>query len=427
MLPGSGERHHCPGLLRCVSLCLMSLITGPVSDRSVSQQQVAVLLVSASFEVRRALRERLVPERWAVREAESGADALEKLLEAETDVLLLDTRLPDLRPEEFRELVRTQFPELQMLTVNGPEEQDQGRVAAGRPEEARVAGELAELLRFGEHGVMGASARGLPVAGFRTEPLPSGLRAAGATAEGWQGMVGGSAAMQRVYYAARLVAKRDTSVLISGESGTGKDLVARGIHVVSAREKQPYVVINCAAIPETLLESELFGYTKGSFTGAVQSRIGRIHAAHGGTLFLDEIGEMPLPLQSKLLRFLEGGEVQRIGDTDVLKVDVRVIAATNADLKRMAGENRFREDLYYRLAVFPIRLPPLRERMEDLPSLVASFMARFAPGVGVSAEAQTLLQGHSWPGNVRELRNALERASLFAEGAREIRAEDVVL
>lgn len=392
-----------------------------------SQQQVAVLLVSASDEVRRTLRERLSPERWAVREARSGSDALEKLLDAETEVLLLDTRLPDLRPEEFRELVRAQFPELQVLTLNGPEAQG-GEDAGERPGATRLAGELTELLRFGGGLAAGASVGGgLPVADLRTGLLPSGLRSAGATAEGWQGMVGGSAAMQRVYYAARLVARRDTTVLISGESGTGKDLVARGIHVVSAREKQPYVVINCAAIPEALLESELFGYTKGSFTGAVQSRIGRIHAAHGGTLFLDEIGEMPLPLQSKLLRFLEQGEVQRIGDTDVLKVDVRVIAATNADLKRMSAENRFREDLYYRLAVFPIRLPPLRERMEDLAALVATFLARFAPGVGVSEEARALLHGHDWPGNVRELRNVLERASLFAEGAGEIRAEDVVL
>lgn len=397
----------------------MSFFTGPVSDSAVSQP-MAVLLVSASFAVRQTLRERLSPERWAVREAESGADALEKLLEGETDVLLLDSRLPDLRPDEFRELVRAQFPELSLLTVN-PEG---GRQEAEDEQPGRHLGELSELLRFGVADVEPGSASDLPRPGARAGDGP---RPAGLAPQIWQGMVGGSAAMQRVFYAARLVAKRDTGVLISGESGTGKDLVARAIHVVSAREKQPFVVINCAAIPEALLEAELFGYTKGSFTGAVQSRIGRIHAAHGGTLFLDEIGEMPLPLQSKLLRFLEGGEVQRIGDPDVLKVDVRVVAATNADLKRMAAENRFREDLYYRLAVFPIRLPPLRERMEDLPALVESFLGRFAPGVRVSAEAWALLEGHTWPGNVRELRNVLERASLYAEGAGEIRAEDVVL
>ena len=408
----------------------MSLSSGPVSDRS---QRVAVLLVSPSVEVRRTLRERLSAERWAVRDAESGADALEKLLDAETDVVLLDTRLPDLRPEEFCELVREQFPGLQLLTLNGPDGQggeaahDGGWPTPSAP--TRLAGELADLLRMDGGGALPGPASRLPeMPGRSVGSQTGGARpVGGATSAGWQGMVGASAAMQRVYYASRLVAKRDTSVLITGESGTGKDLVARGIHQVSARNRQPYVVINCAAIPEALLESELFGYTKGAFTGAVQSRMGRIHAAHGGTLFLDEIGDMPLPLQSKLLRFLEGGEVQRIGDTDVLKVDVRVIAATNADLKRMSAENRFREDLYYRLAVFPIRLPPLRERMEDLDALVASFLERFAPGVGVSAEARSLLDGHPWPGNVRELRNVLERASLFAEGAGEIRAEDVML
>ncbi len=407
----------------------MSLSSGSVSDRPGRSQRVAVLLVSPSFEVRRTLCERLSAERWAVREAESGADALEKLLDAETEVVLLDTRLPDLRPEEFQELVRAQFPGLQLLTLNGPygEAAGDGGVPT-RSAPTRLAGELAELLQMGGGAALPGLVSGPEMPGRSVGPQTGGARpVGGATAGGWQGMVGGSAAMQRVYYAARLVAKRDTSVLITGESGTGKDLVARGIHQVSARDKQPYVVINCAAIPEALLESELFGYTKGAFTGAVQSRMGRIHAAHGGTLFLDEIGEMPLLLQSKLLRFLEGGEVQRIGDTDVLKVDVRVIAATNADLKRMSAENRFREDLYYRLAVFPIRLPPLRERMEDLPALVATFLERFAPGMAVSAEARALLEGHPWPGNVRELRNVLERASLFAEGAGEIRAEDVVL
>jgi transcriptional regulator with GAF, ATPase, and Fis domain len=186
-------------------------------------------------------------------------------------------------------------------------------------------------------------------------------------------------------------------------------------------------IINCAAIPEPLLEAELFGYTKGAFTGAVQSRIGRIHAAHGGTLFLDEIGDMPYPLQSKILRFLEQGEVQRIGGNDTLKVDVRVVAATNADLKKLAKESLFREDLYYRLAVFPIKLPPLRERMEDLDSLMESFLARFCPGVSMSSEARQILSEHNWPGNVRELRNVLERASLFAESQSEIRGEDIVL
>jgi transcriptional regulator with PAS, ATPase and Fis domain len=216
-------------------------------------------------------------------------------------------------------------------------------------------------------------------------------------------------------------------VLVTGESGTGKDLIAQEIHLISPRRKQPFIVVNCSAIPEPLLEAELFGYTKGSFTGAVQSRIGRIHAAHGGTLFLDEIGDMPLSLQSKILRFLEQGEVQRLGGNDNLKVDVRVVAATNADLKKLISQQLFREDLYYRLAVFPIHLPPLRERMSDLEQLVEAFVAKFQPGILVSREAMEVLAQHSWPGNVRELRNVIERATILMGSGHEIKPEHIVL
>jgi transcriptional regulator with GAF, ATPase, and Fis domain len=231
--------------------------------------------------------------------------------------------------------------------------------------------------------------------------------------------------MQRTYALTRMVAVRDTTVLITGESGTGKDLVAQEIHLISPRRKQPFVVVNCSAIPEALLEAELFGYAKGSFTGAVQSRIGRIHAAHGGTLFLDEIGDMPLSLQSKMLRFLEQGEVQRLGGNDNLKVDVRVVAATNADLKKMIAEHRFRDDLYYRLSVFPIQLPPLRERMSDLDELAVAFAAKFNPGVSLSREALQTLMQHTWPGNVRELRNSIERASILVGSGPEIKPEHI--
>lgn len=440
-------------------------------DRATSPRSVAVLVVSAAVELRALVRERLSgwrggesrrgsgemdrPEPDAgltLREATSGADALEKLMDASCDVLLLDAALPDLRPGEFRELVGAEWPEVQILGLPV-----MGGVSGGEgAEPSWLLREIGEVLRGrgGEQGAIGQGAdvalqaageggrlRGAEVAAGAEgeEPILGAARGTGPRTEqgggvgrarvggGWQGMVGGSDAMQRVYRSVRLVARRDTSVLVEGESGTGKDLVAQAVHAASGRAKQPFVVINCAAIPEALLEAELFGYTKGAFTGAVQSRIGRIHAAHGGTLFLDEIGEMPLPLQSKLLRFLEQGEVQRIGGSDTLKVDVRVVAATNAGLKKLAGTGGFREDLYYRLAVFPIRLPPLRERMEDLPALVELFLERFAPGMRVSAGAWARLQGHSWPGNVRELRNVMERASLYAEGAPEIGAEDVEL
>ena len=233
--------------------------------------------------------------------------------------------------------------------------------------------------------------------------------------------------MQRVYRLTEMVARTETTVLITGESGTGKDLVAQAIHMVSPRAKHPFAVVNCAAIPEALLEAELFGYAKGAFTGAMQSRIGRIHAAHGGTLFLDEIGDMPLSLQSKILRFLEQGEVQRLGGNDNLKVDVRVVAATNADLKTLSQQKLFREDLYYRLAVFPVQLPPLREREGDLRSLTEAFVTKFCPGVRVTPEVFNLLSAHTWPGNVRELRNTMERAAILLDGERVMTAQHILL
>jgi transcriptional regulator with GAF, ATPase, and Fis domain len=242
-----------------------------------------------------------------------------------------------------------------------------------------------------------------------------------------RGMIGDSEPMQRTWAVTRMVAARNTTVLITGESGTGKDLLAQEIHLISTRRSQPFIVVNCSAIPETLLEAELFGFTKGSFTGAMQSRIGRIHAAHGGTLFLDEIGDMPFSLQSKILRFLEQGEVQRLGGNDNLKVDVRVVAATNSDLKKMVANQQFREDLYYRLAVFPIHLPPLRERMDDLEELALSFAARFLPGVLLSRSALEVLAQYNWPGNIRELRNAIERATILVGSENEIKAEHIML
>jgi transcriptional regulator with PAS, ATPase and Fis domain len=240
-------------------------------------------------------------------------------------------------------------------------------------------------------------------------------------------MVGDSPAMRHVYDLTHKVAPRDTTVLITGESGTGKDLIAQAVHGISPRRKSPFIVVNCAAIPEALLEAELFGYAKGAFTGALQSRIGRIHAAQGGTLFLDEIGDMPLSLQSKILRFLEQGEVQRLGSNDNLKVDVRVVAATNVGLTQMVKDKLFREDLYYRLAVFPIRLAPLRERQQDLTKLAHFFTGKFAPGVELTEDAIAALYRHDWPGNVRELRNAIERASIMAGTERVITAAEILI
>ena len=233
--------------------------------------------------------------------------------------------------------------------------------------------------------------------------------------------------MQRVYALTHMVAARETTVLITGESGTGKDLVAQAIHQISPRRQAPYVVVNCAAIPEALLESELFGYAKGAFTGAMQSRIGRVHAAQGGTLFLDEIGDMPLALQSKILRFVEQGEVQRLGSNENMRVDVRVVAATNADLPSLVKQKLFREDLYFRLAIFPIKLSPLREREQDVAILAKFFVNKFCPGSLLTDEAIAVLENHRWPGNVRELRNVIERASIMAGSADKITANDIHL
>jgi DNA-binding NtrC family response regulator len=230
-------------------------------------------------------------------------------------------------------------------------------------------------------------------------------------------MVGNAACMLEVSRRVRLVAPRMTPVLIEGPTGSGKELVAEALHRLSSRSRKAFVAINCAAIPESLLEAELFGHTRGAFTGAVQGRTGRIEAADGGTLFLDEIGEMPLGLQSKLLRFVECGELQRVGDNETVRVDVRIIAATHRPLAAQAQTGGFRSDLYYRLAVFLIRTPALLEHQEDLPLLIEHFfekMGRDAPMKRVDEGALAKLLAHDWPGNVRELEHVLERGAILA-------------
>jgi len=241
--------------------------------------------------------------------------------------------------------------------------------------------------------------------------------------DSFEGMLGNSSSMQAVFESIRKVATTDAPVLLLGESGTGKEMVAQAIHQRSARKGGPFAAINCSAIPETLLESELFGHEKGAFTGAHVQRKGRIENANGGTLFLDEIGEIPLPLQVKLLRFLQEQRIERVGGRQEIQVDARVIAATNADLKRGLTEATFREDLYYRLAVVQITLPPLREREGDILLLAQSFLQQFAAqsgkaGLAFRPEALRAMQQHSWPGNVRELQNRVRRAVIMSEGKR---------
>jgi len=376
---------------------------------------IDVFVVSSNGRLRQELQEKLGPPRWNVLHAAGGAEALKMLQHhgADDGVLLLDPQLPDLDANEFHEIVRDRFPNTQVMMVNA----HTGQLLVGSASPTPVSRKLADAVN--RHGSL------------RTAPIPIPVNEnPRIVTEGrvkLRSMIGNSEPMMRTYTLTRMVAARDTTVLVTGESGTGKDMIAQEIHLISPRRNQPFVIVNCSAIPETLLEAELFGYTKGSFTGAVQSRIGRIHAAHGGTLFLDEIGDMPLSLQSKILRFLEQGEVQRLGGNENLKVDVRVIAATNADLKKRIAEGQFREDLYYRLAVFPIQLPPLRDRMSDIEELAAAFASRFHPGVSLSRAALDVLSQHSWPGNVRELRNAIERATILIGSEDEIKPEHVLL
>jgi DNA-binding NtrC family response regulator len=384
-----------------------------LQNRREDSVAVHILLVSGNTSFREQLRDRLAPLRWDLAEAQSGSEALELLhTQAETQVLLLDPILPDLLPAEFCGMVRQRYPNIEILTMNT----NTGHVLVGSSSPTPFASQLAELLYQGT-----ASPALKPPA-----PAPEYQRNS-KSGPGLRGMVGDSPVMQMAYSLVHMVAPRDTTVLITGESGTGKDLIAQAVHMISPRQKSPFIVVNCAAIPEALLEAELFGYAKGSFTGAVQSRIGRIHAAHGGTLFLDEIGDMPLSLQSKILRFVEQGEVQRIGSNDNLRVDVRVVAATNAGLPSLVKQKLFREDLYYRLAVFPIRLAPLRERQNDVESLAHFFASKFCPGVKVTPEAIAVLYKHDWPGNVRELRNVMERASILLGSEREISAKEILL
>ncbi len=237
----------------------------------------------------------------------------------------------------------------------------------------------------------------------------------------FSGLIGDSPRMQTVYEMIEKIFDIDSTVLITGESGTGKELIAKTIHFSSSRSQQPFVPLNCAAIPRDLLESELFGHEKGAFTGALNTRIGRFELARGGTLFLDEIGELDISLQGKILRVMQGKEFERVGGTKTIKVDVRIITATNKDLEQAIAEGKFREDLFYRLNVIPIHLPPLRERVEDIPLLVDFFKKEFAkkrkkPPLKITAPAMQCLIGYYWPGNVRELENLLERLSILVAG-----------
>ena len=329
------------------------------------------------------------------------------------DVVVTDLRMPGLTGLEVLRHATKRFPDVPVvvLTAFGTVE---GAVEAVRAGASDFLLKPVEIPRL-----RAAVFKALKERGMRREI--ERLREEAGRPTGIEGIVGASRAMEEVLRKIRLVAPTRMNVLITGESGTGKELVARGVHRLSPRADRPFLPLNCAAIPETLLESELFGYEKGAFTGAIASRPGKFENAEGGTLFLDEIGDVPASIQAKLLRAIEQKEVTRVGGSQVLRADVRIIAATNQDLKERVEAKAFREDLYYRLNVFRISVPPLRERREDIPRLCDHFLESIGkendiPPKRLSPAALKCLLAYRWPGNVRQLRNALETATLIAQG-----------
>jgi DNA-binding NtrC family response regulator len=389
----------------------MSVMSLPVFSHPFSASGGA-LIASPSSVLRQQILHRLNGRCRPVHQASGGADALAKLETGEWQVLFLDRRLPDLNAEEVIAISQQRFPGIQVVLLDSEHtdstaaEESEG-YSLERDTERKDAPEAERTPTALVEAEKRAAAPGV-------DPLP--------------GMIGSSEAMQRVYRMVRLVAPRTTTVLIAGPTGTGKELVARALHRLSPRASRPLVVVNCAAIPETLLESELFGYARGAFTGAVQSQLGRIPAAHGGTLFLDEVSELPLGVQAKLLRFLEQKEVQRLGTCETTRVDVRVLAASNVDLESRAARGEFRQDLFYRLSAFPIELPSLIERRTDIVPLAKHFLDCMAAAMQtaapcLSADAVRILEAHPWKGNVRELQYVMERASILVENRDTVEAD----
>jgi DNA-binding NtrC family response regulator len=381
--------------------------------------RLATIVASPDSLFRQRVLRQLAARNCTAEEACGGAEALALIAEGACRTLLLDQCLPDLEVGELVAMIRAQHPQVEILVLDS--QGGNGAIAG----ELGLYPESSKLFRLLQNSREPRIPTDLPHP-LERHVLPS--PASPGDLEALPGMTGHSPSMRRVYRLVRLVAPRQTTVLLAGETGTGKELVARALHALSPRRERPFVVINCAAIPEPLLEAELFGYNRGAFTGAIQSRVGRIQMAQGGTVLLDEVGDLPLSMQAKFLRFLQEGEVQRLGSSDALHVDARVIAATNANLPRLVKEGRFRDDLYYRLAVFPIEIDPLRLRREDIKPLSQNFLDFFsqeahAPAKTFSPLAARDLEEYPWPGNVRELRQVIERAFILAEEQQEIRPE----
>ncbi len=380
-----------------------------------------ILIIDDYPQLVQFLTERLTAEGYVVRSASSGAEGLAAVREGFRGVVLLDVRLPDTSGLDLFEEIKTVAPDLPVIFVTAHAAVDLAVEATKRGAFDFIA-KGSDLLKRLNVAVKNAFDR--LALSEQLKSLQTQLDEAGR----FNDFLTVSPRMQAILKTLDAVVNSGVTVLIEGESGTGKELIARAIHARGTRRRGPFVAVNCAGIPETLLESEMFGYEKGAFTGATARRIGRFEAAHTGTLFLDEVGELPKALQAKLLRVLQDHTFERVGGTEPVVVDVRVIAATNRDLLAEVRRGNFREDLYYRLSVFPVRLLPLRERPEDIPVLAQHFLARYAREegkevTGFAPDALAALMRQPYPGNVRELENLVRHAVILARGPQVTLAE----
>ncbi len=366
-----------------------------------------VLIVDDEPSMRQVLRIVLRPEGYDVVVASNGAEALDVLRTGPVDLVLSDLRMPDMSGVEVLRAAKQLNPDIVVMMMTA-------YASTETAVEAMRLGAADYFIKpFSNDELKLKVRRHLESRRLRQENVL--LKRAMESAHEFSNIIGRSPQMLEVFAMVEAIARTGSTVLITGQSGTGKDMVARAIHTHSLRKDEPFVALNCGAMPEALLESELFGHVRGAFTGADTNKKGLIEVAERGTIFLDEIGEMNAVMQVKLLRVLQERTFRRVGGTEEVKADIRVIAATNQDLERLVAEGRFREDLFYRINVIPIHLPPLRDRPEDIPLLAERFLARYAermdkPVRSISREAMELLIAHAWPGNVRELENVIERA-----------------
>ncbi len=378
-----------------------------------------ILIVDDETRMCRSLQILLLGEgKYDVSFALSGEHAIKYITEEETDLMIVDLSMPGMNGLELLKKVKHTHPNIPIVIMTAYS-------SVKSAIEAMKGGAFEYLIKpFGNEEFLSVVERTLE--GKKIPQPPGGVKR---STHGYSRIVGKSPKMEEVFSSIEKAAHTDSTVLIMGESGTGKELVAREIHETGKRKKGPFVTINCAALPETLLESELFGYEKGAFTGALKTHVGKFERAQGGTIFLDEIGEMSPWLQTKILRFIQEREFERVGGMTPIKVDVRIIAATNRDIKKALENESFRKDLYYRLSVITIEIPALRERKEDVPLLVAHFLEDKGKRLGrnvteLSPEAWHILLEHDYPGNVRELENIIERA-IIESGSKRVEAKDL--